>query len=342
MAYIDGASSGKAIAALYATSGGSASTLLEQSSSVNIGTSFSWVDFKLPTSYSVNSGTTYGLAIMGNVQVNLMENPGTGQRDHNAVSTYTAGFANPFGMKWGTDNTESMTIYAVDPSTSGPAPTSAPTPTATPVSTPLPTPLPTATPPPTSTNLSPFDPSAVFSASPAWLTYNYYPESYSSIVHIDTSVVFNGQDSIRIDPHTSSDDNVARECDASDISISPGEEVIFSVWMLTSSSTIGDNNVIGDGARIGVDFYNNQYITGISWAGSYTPNPTYQQVVNNFVPWNTGTWTLRTLDFIVPSTVYDVNGVAHTPSCIIPWMQVNAVNDGGQAWFADPQLYIIP
>jgi hypothetical protein len=38
MAYIDGASSGKAIAALYATSSGSATTLLQQSSSVNVGT----------------------------------------------------------------------------------------------------------------------------------------------------------------------------------------------------------------------------------------------------------------------------------------------------------------
>ena len=67
IAYIDGATSGKCIAALYAVSGGSAGALLEQSSSVNIGTTYSWVDFQLPTPYTVTAGTTYGLAIMGNV-----------------------------------------------------------------------------------------------------------------------------------------------------------------------------------------------------------------------------------------------------------------------------------
>lgn len=116
MAYIDGASSGNAIAALYAVSGESASALLSQSKSVSIGTAFSWVDFQLPTPYTVTSGTTYGLAIMGDVPVNVMEVSGTGQRDHNAVSSYANGFKNPFGTIWGTDNTGTMSIYAASSS----------------------------------------------------------------------------------------------------------------------------------------------------------------------------------------------------------------------------------
>jgi len=116
IAYIDGASSGNAIAALYAVNGGSAGALLAQSKSVSLGTTFSWVDFQLATPYTVTSGTTYGLAIMGSVAINVMEVSGTGQRDHNAVSSYASGFANPFGNVWGTDNKGGMSIYAVSSS----------------------------------------------------------------------------------------------------------------------------------------------------------------------------------------------------------------------------------
>jgi hypothetical protein len=113
MAYIDGASSGNAIAAIYSVSGNTAGALLAQSKPVSLGTTFSWVDFPLVTPYVAASGTTYGLAIMGNVPVNVMVVSGTGQRDHNAVSSYATGFANPFGNIWGTDDRGAMSIYAV-------------------------------------------------------------------------------------------------------------------------------------------------------------------------------------------------------------------------------------
>ena len=142
IAYTDGQTTGNCMAALYAVSGGSASNLLEQTSSVSISTTFSWVDFQLPSAYSVTSGTTYGLAIMGNVAINIVEVAGTGQRDHNAVSSYTNGFANPFGIIWGTDKNGAMSIYAATT-------TSTPTPTPTPIATP--TPGPTASPAPAPT-----------------------------------------------------------------------------------------------------------------------------------------------------------------------------------------------
>jgi hypothetical protein len=153
MAYIDGTSSGNAVAALYAVNGVSPGALLGQSNAVNIGTSFSWVDFKLRSSVTVSAGVTYGLAIMGNIPVNIMEVSGAGQRDHNAVSSFAAGFANPFGSIWGTDDSGGMSVYAVGTGSTIPAPTSTPTPapTSTPAPTPTATPKPTATPTPTPT-----------------------------------------------------------------------------------------------------------------------------------------------------------------------------------------------
>jgi hypothetical protein len=149
VAYVDGQTSGAAIAAIYSVSRGSANTLIEQSNSVNIGSSLSWVVFQLPSPVSVTSGTTYGLAIMGNVPLNLVEVTGTGQRDHNAVSSYANGFANPFGTIWGTDTNGAMSIYAAG-ITSTSTPTATPTPTPTPTTIPTPTPTPTPAPSPTS------------------------------------------------------------------------------------------------------------------------------------------------------------------------------------------------
>jgi hypothetical protein len=158
---------------------------------------------------------------------------------------------------------------------------------------------------------------------------------------LDTNVEHtSGIPSIRIDAHSSADTNIAREADSNWMAVSPGQHIVFSCWMKTSASSLGYNGVIGYGARLGIDFYDSGYITGISWAGAYTVNPTYQQVVNNFVPWNSATWTLRTLDFVVPSTVYDVNGHGHTPTGIIPWLQALLPSDAGSAWFADATLYI--
>ncbi len=164
-AYISGSPSGNCIAALYSFNGTQADTLLAQSFYASIGTTLGWVDFNLTTPYSVTSNTTYGLAIMGNITVNLMANAGTGQRDHNGVSSYATGFSNPFGPIWITDSRGAMSIYAssttIAPSPSPtitPAPTISPSPssTATPAPTDTPTPAPTdsPTPEPTATPTS--------------------------------------------------------------------------------------------------------------------------------------------------------------------------------------------
>ncbi len=116
MAYISGVWTGNCMAALYAVSGGLPGALLAQSNPVSIGTTFSWVDFHLQTPYNVTAGKTYGLAIMGDIAVNVMEVPDSGQRDDNCYYSYTVGFSNPFGIVWNTDWNGAMSIYAASSS----------------------------------------------------------------------------------------------------------------------------------------------------------------------------------------------------------------------------------
>ncbi len=480
LAYIDGTSSGKAIAALYSVNG-NISTLQEQSTALSIGTTFSWVDFKLPTPYHINSGSTYGLAIMGNVTINMIEAQETGQKNNNIARSFTNGFANLFGGIWGTDSAGAMSIYAAGTPTStptmnspallaqmpastlritsspapaalssptptpskstspattptqlptpvptatlapspnpsptlpsvatsspnptvipattetptptatptptptqvptptptptpastptpaptptstptptpmptpAPTPTPTPTPTATPTPTPMPTPAPTSTPTPTPTPRPTPTPTPVQSQNldpipSGWGTYEIAPSSFTGNVHLDTTTEYNGQESIRLDPSPIGT-NTARECDGLWLSAKPGQHIVFTVWIKTTGSSYGDKNA-QSGARIGFDYYGNDgRICGVQYSGAYTTSYTNAQLAAQYVPWGTGTWVERTIDTIVPSTVYsDSDGSAHTPSGIIPTMQVWSIiygaNDQGQAWFADPQVTI--
>jgi hypothetical protein len=154
-------------------------------------------------------------------------------------------------------------------------------------------------------------------------------------------MLFNGQDSIRIDPHISSDNNYVRECDGSWVSISPGEHVVFTAWMKTSSSSQGNNGNPQEGIRIGIDFYANGDVAGTSMTDGSTTLSS-----NTFVPWGTSSWTQVTISFTVPSSFTDVYGGNYVvgqqvvASGCIPWVQVCEPTDAGQAWFANPQFYI--
>jgi len=328
MAYVDGASSGKAIAALYAVSGGSASTLLAQSNGVNLGTSYSWVDFPMSSSYSVVSGVTYGLAIMGNVAVNLNIVSGTGQRDHNAVSSYAGGFANPFGSIWGSDGSGAMAIYAVVGGSSSPSPTQAPTSTPTPTQAPAQVQTQSA-------NLEPL--SAFYPDMNAW--------GYASL---DYSTTHNGDVSIRVGP-----DYVrgTREVDGAWIGVNPGDHIVFSAWIKTAQFTSSD---VCPGGRIGMDFYISTPQGGgiaLNSDGTSAGPPSNAQ---NFagtwrVTWGHD-WTLITWDVYVPTTYYtqySSNSGIH--SCapvqitsLVPWFDTRAVTDNAYSWFSDTSLYVNP
>jgi hypothetical protein len=463
VAFINGTSSGKAIAALYEVTKDSPAVLIQQTNAVNVPTASSWVNFQLPSTQKVSKGTTYGLAIMGNVPLNLAEVTGTGQCYQKTVSSYASGFVNPLKEVSAIDTNGAMSIYAVGiPSTptptSSPSPTNAqsltltnqgtaptpspipttvptpnstpkqiftqiqtempnattaptvtatptaqptpeatptptqvptptaepttptPTPEATPTPTPAPTTIPQPTPNPTPTpspiptptptvqptpnptpkptptpTVAPTStprPTAIPTPTPSenldpipsgWGTYENAPSSFTGNVHYDTSVLYNGEQSIRIDAKPVGT-NGAREADGIWLEVEPGQHIIFSCWMKTTASSYGDT-AQQSGARIGFDYYDgSNRLCGIQYSGAYTRTPSDSQVAAQYVHWGTSTWTLRTIETIVPSIVYSDSGQARTPVAIIPTMQVwsttYGASDSGQAWFANPQVTI--
>jgi hypothetical protein len=120
--------------------------------------------------------------------------------------------------------------------------------------------------------------------------------------------------------------------------------------MKTSGSTLGNNGNPLDGVRIGIDIYDGQEdICGTSQTDGSTTGTSHP----TFVPWGTSTWTLVTINFIVPKTFSYINqggsnpegfanGQQVVPVWMNPWVQALDANDGGEAWFAYPQLYINP
>ena len=96
-------------AAIYADTGGSPGALIATTNKVKVGTSFSWVDFKLPSPVSVTSGTGYWLAISSNNALNIKTVVGSGVRAHIGV---TSGFTDPFCPVCDIDNTGGMSIFA--------------------------------------------------------------------------------------------------------------------------------------------------------------------------------------------------------------------------------------
>ena len=78
-----------------------------------------------------------------------------------------------------------------------------------------------------------------------WATYENYPRPFTSIVHFDSDVQYNGLDSIRIEPHTGGDSNVARECDALNgeiINWVGGNNVILNCCIKTTTSQNSEND----------------------------------------------------------------------------------------------------
>ena len=111
-AYISRAyTTGSAKAAIYADNSGQAGALIAQSNAVTVTTSFSWVDFPLPTPEDVTSGSVYWLAICSDESLNIRIVLDSGVRIHNQ-NEYAKGFSDPFGPEWGPDPSGAMSIYA--------------------------------------------------------------------------------------------------------------------------------------------------------------------------------------------------------------------------------------
>jgi hypothetical protein len=184
-------------------------------------------------------------------------------------------------------------------------------------------------------------------------------ETWNAPTYLDYNVLHNGHPSIRMEKGT--DATKSREILAADktqsdwcIRVKPGDHIVFTVWMKTSASTIGDTSRSA-GIRLGIDFYTaSGRINGIqSPDGSYwTPSggwPPNEYL--NYVNWGYN-WTQRTMDFIIPNQYPSDEfggypaGQLVTPDRMIPWIQVWSSShqnaDDGIAWFADAELYINP
>jgi hypothetical protein len=177
------------------------------------------------------------------------------------------------------------------------------------------------------------------------------------ITHVDPNVLHNGDVSIRIDAHQAGvDPNNYREADGPFIQVKPGDHIVFTVWIKTGNSTLGQDGVSGNGAIMGFDYYSATH--RLREHSSDNPrndvDPTWQTYLDDptrYVPMNSD-WTLRTLDTIVPTQVLDdtTGQLATEPIAgIIPWLQgssyitgPNHLQDEGQVWFADAVLYINP
>jgi len=177
------------------------------------------------------------------------------------------------------------------------------------------------------------------------------------ITHVDSSVLHNGDVSIRIDAHQEGVDlNNYREADGDFIQVKPGDHIVFSVWVKTGHSTLGQDGVYGNGGLILFDYYSATH--RLHEHSSDNPrndwDPTWTTYLDDptiYVPFNSD-WALRTLDAVVPSQVFDetTGQLATEPIVgIIPVLQAsgyivppNYEQDQGQVWFADAVLYINP
>jgi hypothetical protein len=177
------------------------------------------------------------------------------------------------------------------------------------------------------------------------------------ITHVDSSVLHNGHVSIRIDAHQAGvDPNTYREVNGDFIPVKPGDHIVFTVWVKTGHSTLGQDGMYGNGGLILFDYYSATH--RLHEHSSDNPrddwDPTWTTYLNDptrYVPFNSD-WTLRIIDTIVPSQVLDetTGQLATEPIVgIIPILQAsgyivppNYSQDQGQVWFADAELYINP
>jgi len=297
-----------------------------------------WQTFSFTSQPTITSGASYSIvAWFGAANCYVYYSSGSSAQSWYSTQTYSTYPNGPYSSFSGYYGQENVvySIYATISTTSSSS-SSTPSPTATP----SPTPAPTST--PNANNLA--------SIPNGWyLTYDSASNT-PQIISLDYSVErTSGQPSIRLDPHTNNDVNVAREVDGKWYNVHPGDHIVATVWMKvqTGPSTPGYPFC---GARMAIDFYgsvngnqellsadsfwNNYYGTG--WNSAFTM---YVQDSNG------GAWQQKTIDIIVPATASDSNGKVGSVNQIVLWLQGNpwtATSAASTVWFADPTLYINP
>ncbi len=206
-------------------------------------------------------------------------------------------------------------------------------------------------------------PSSSTNLEPLSAFYSDMNGAASSYASLDTSVLHNGNPSIRLGP-----DNLrgTREVDGTWINVKPGDHIQYSVWAKTSPSST--QNTVYSGARIGCDLYSSTsagygvvdtqphpftIVSGVEVSGDNGDGLGLTTTSQFMVPWNHD-WTLLTWDFYIPSayfsSVYTQQGVQIQSTLCKPvqidsmvvWLDARELTDGPYAWFADPVLMVNP
>jgi len=177
-----------------------------------------------------------------------------------------------------------------------------------------------------------------------WGRYDAVPaEPFGGYVFVDYSVVrTQGQPSLRIQKGGGVDpfgfvDRAAWLNEPWSVPVKPGDRIVARAWFRTDPSSKGD---AVHGVRLGIDLIGYGQILKGLLAGATSENA-------EWVKWGTSTWTLRTFDFIVPSTAFttDQTGSPISPTqvdAIEMWVQAYPSDDDGNVWVADAELYINP
>jgi hypothetical protein len=180
-------------------------------------------------------------------------------------------------------------------------------------------------------------------------TIAFYQDLRWGYASIDYSVSHDSNPSIRVGP-----DYIrgTREVDGAWIEVNPGDHIVFTAWIKTSTYTSKDPMV---GARIGMDFYittsQGTGIATIDAAGHQAghPNDNENAATEGRVPWGND-WTQITWDLYVPTTYFTYvtksTGVTFCNpvqiSSMVTWLDARGVTDNAYAWFSDTQFYINP
>lgn len=184
-----------------------------------------------------------------------------------------------------------------------------------------------------------------------WYTDTTWAKCPTLNVYSDTSITHQGKPTFRVEPDMTSAGNSGADHEGP--AVKPGDHIIMSVWIKTGGVT----PVSYAGARIGFDIYSAQArITGVHSVQQASDGcRTSDGIDENYVHWGSD-WTLRTWDFIMPSSYISDGGSAQisnnyaqgqavAPATIVPWIQVwdvNYPNDAYISWFSDFTLYINP
>jgi hypothetical protein len=166
------------------------------------------------------------------------------------------------------------------------------------------------------------------------------------IIFLDSDVYrTGGHPSIRVEPHTSADQNTAREVNCQWYDVEAGDTVQVSVWVKTTTgvSTFGYPQC---GGRLGLDFYGYvgetyQILTAEDFWYDYFEGGHYEYAYVQDA--NGGAWQQRTINITVPATAKNGEDQEGTVTNIVLWLQAAPWIEhetASNVWFADAEMYI--